>query len=338
MASHRHTHKKARPTPLLILLVVLIGVGLLAAALYDRYQSRLEAARYEGEALYHPELYRLTVDGKTYGLKKKLDSYLLIGLDKYSTQNPDPEAHRNEQQADFLFLMLVDHESKSYCALHINRDTMTEIQRYGLAGMKLKSFTGQLALSHTYGSGGRDSCRYTSEAVSGLLLGVPIEHYMSLTMDAIPVLNDLVGGVSVLIEDDFSRVDASLVQGQTQRLIGDQALTFVRSRAGMDDASNLNRMERQRVYLNGLYEQLTLMLHQEDGFGLRMGTELSGYMVSDMTVETLAALAEQVKDYRYLGIESIQGEARLGEQFMEFYADEAALQQQLIRLMLTELS
>ncbi len=336
MNSYRRKSGNARPTPLLILLVVLIGVGLFSVYLWDRHEQKQEAARYEGESLYRPGEYSYTADGVSYGLRDGLECFLLIGLDKLSTQNPDPEAHRNQQQADFLVLMLVDHADQSFRALHINRDTMTTIQRYGLAGMKLQSMYAQLALAHTYGNGGTLSCRYTCDAVSGLLLGVPIRHYMSLTMDAIPVLNDLVGGVTVTIEDDFSQVDPELVQGRTQRLVGQQALTFVRARGSMTDSSNLKRMERQRSYLAGLYEQLTASLRGGENFSMRLATALSDYAVSDLSVEEISELAERIKDYRYEGIETLEGEAVVGEQFMEFYPDLDALEAQVIRLMLTE--
>lgn len=312
----------------------MIGVGLLGVTLWDRYEQKREAARYEGESLYRPQQYSLTVDGKSYRLRDGVESYLLIGLDKYSTNKVEDDAVRNQQQADFLFLLIVDNKEQSYTALHINRDTMAEIERYGLAGMKLKSFTGQLALSHTYGNGRNDSSRYTCNAVSGALFGVPIAHYVSLPMDAIPVLNDLAGGVTVLIEDDFSAVDPSLVQGQRQTLMGQQALTFVRARGGMTDSSNLNRMSRQRVYLEALRGALDAKLSEDSEFALDFAMELSDYMISDITVDQIAELANTLKSYHYEGIETVKGEAVVGEEFMEFYPDESALQAQVIRLFL----
>ena len=123
--------------------------------------------------------------------------------------------------------MIVDKTAHSFSALHINRDTMAEIQRLGVGGVKLDTVTAQLALAHTYGSGGRDSCRNTVQAVSRYLYDVPVQHYFALPMDAIPVLNDLAGGVTVHVDDDFSNTDPSIVQGKDVTLRGDQALTFV---------------------------------------------------------------------------------------------------------------
>lgn len=319
----------------MIVLLTLICVGLLGVALYDRAEQKREAERYEGESLYTPEEYQLDVDGTIYHLRDGLECYLLIGLDKFSEQVTDRETVRNKQQSDFLLLMIVDRENRSFCGLHINRDTMTEIERYGLGGVKLKSMVAQLALAHTYGSGGTLSCRYTCNAVSKLLYGIPIQHYLAITMDAIPAINDLVGGVTVFIEDDFSRVDPALEQGTEHRLVGDEALTFVRARGKMTEPTNVNRMERQRVYMNALYEAFQDSLSSDENFPLRLANELSGYMVSDLTVEMLSQLAEELKDYRFVGIESIEGEAVVGEEYWEFYADANALREQVVRLFLT---
>ena len=108
---------------------------------------------------------------------------------------------------------------------------MTQIQILGVTEEPAGSFTGQLALAHTYGSGEEDSCENTVLAVSNLLYGMEIDHYVSLTMDGVALLNDLVGGVPVEVLDDFSGIDDSLVQGETVTLRGRQALTYVRSPA-----------------------------------------------------------------------------------------------------------
>ena len=327
--AHRR-RKTNRSTPLIILLLVVIGVGLFGIHRWDQLQREKDASLYSDE---HDAPTRLTLEyaGETYALRGDLDTYLLIGLDEFTNTLSDPEYFLNNQQADFLFLMVVDKTNRSYSAIHLNRDTMAEISRLGMSGKKIGSYTAQLALSHNYGSGGKDSCRNTVQAVSGFLKGVPIEHYASLTMDAIPVLNDLVGGVTVFIEDDFSGVDLKMQQGKSIRLAGKQALTFVRARQDVADGSNLSRMNRQKVFLDALYEQMMQKLQADDGFAARLASNLMDYCVSDLTTDEMANLADRLKDYRYTGIETIPGEAVLGEKFMEFYADEDALLELIVR-------
>jgi anionic cell wall polymer biosynthesis LytR-Cps2A-Psr (LCP) family protein len=144
-------------------------------------------------------------------------------------------------------------------------------------------------------------------------------------MDAIPVVNDLAGGVTVHIDDDFSAVDPSLEQGRDVRLQGEQALTFVRGRMYVDDGSNLSRMNRQREFINALYGQLTQKLQEDGGFAARLASRLADYSVSDLTTTELSNLADQLKDYRFTGIRTIAGDAVKGEKYMEFYTDESEL-------------
>ena len=264
-------------------------------------------------------------NGTAYAKREDLETVLLLGVDKFEGETP--EGYLNNQQADFLLLLVMDKQHETCTPIQLNRDTMTEIQILGVTGEPAGTFTGQLALAHTYGSGEEDSCENTVLAVSNLLYGMEIDHYVSLTMDGVALLNDLVGGVTVEVLDDFSGIDDSLVQGETVTLQGQQALTYVRSRGGLEDSSNLRRMERQRQYLAALQQQLKAAVHQEDGFTLDALLQLNEYMVSDCTVNQLSDLGDSLAAYQVSDILTTPGDAQEGEEFMEFTVDEAALQQ-----------
>ena len=264
--------------------------------------------------------------GETYRLREDLQTILILGLDKFEREE-QTIAYTNKMQSDFLVLAIIDEKANTCSLLHLNRDTMTEIPRLGLGGAGAGSFVGQLALAHTYGSGGSDSSLNAVKAVSNLLGGVKIDHYMTLTMDAVGKINDLVGGVTVEVLDDFSGIDDSLMQRETVTLKGQQALTYVRSRGGLEDSSNLHRMERQRQYLAALQQQLKAAVQQEDGFTLDALLQLNEYMVSDCTVNQLSDLGDSLAAYQVGDILTTPGDAQEGEEFMEFTVDEDALQQ-----------
>ncbi len=264
-------------------------------------------------------------NGTAYAKKENLETVLLLGVDKFEGETP--EGYINNQQADFLLLLVMDKENETCTPIQLNRDTMTQIRILGVTGEPAGTFTGQLALAHTYGSGEEDSCENTVLAVSNLLYGMEIDHYVSLTMDGVALLNDLVGGVTVEVLDDFSGIDDSLVQGETVTLQGQQALTYVRSRGGLEDSSNLRRMERQRQYLSALQQQLKAAVQQEDGFTLDALLQLNEYMVSDCTVNQLSDLGDSLAAYQVSDILTTPGDAQEGEEFMEFTVDEDALQQ-----------
>ncbi len=292
---------------------------------YEQAEAKKAAAAVEDDG--YPERMTVYYDGAWYQLRDDLETYLILGIDKTEETRRDAEdTIFNNQQCDFLLLMVVDKTNRSYCGIHLNRDTMCEIRRLGLGGVSTGTVFEQLALSHTYGSGGRDSCRNSAQAVSRLLYDVPVEHYFAVTMDAIPVLNDLVGGVKVHIDEDMNNVDPAFTEGADVSLNGQQALRFVRARMSVGDGSNLSRMNRQRTYMTALYGQMTKKLSSSDNFALKLANSLAEYMTSDLITEELAQLADRLKDYRFDGILVTEGEARPGTKFTEFYPDEAALQ------------
>ena len=100
-----------------------------------------------------------------------------------NSRGETPEGYVNNQQADFLLLLVMDKQHETCTPIQLNRDTMTQIQILGVTGEPAGTFTGQLALAHTYGSGEEDSCENTVLAVENLLYGMEIDHYVSLTMD-----------------------------------------------------------------------------------------------------------------------------------------------------------
>lgn len=322
---------KAVVAILAVLLIVLAGLALLQLWESGLMRGAPDTPSSAG-SLYDDEQKReLTYfDGKWYAKREGLQTVLLLGLDKY--QEDSQGSYTNNQQSDFLLLLVLDPNAGRCTALQLNRDTMTEIGILGVTGQPAGSFTGQLALAHTYGSGGQDSCRNTALAVSKLLYGVEIDHYVSVTMDGVALLNDLAGGVTLEVLDDFSGIDASLVQGQTVTLTGQQALCYVRTRGGLEDSSNLHRMERQRQYLSGLQAQLSACAEQDGGFILEALLTVNDYLVSDCTVEQLSQLAETLKSYGIDEYRTLAGEAVQGEKYMEYYVDEEALQLQVMEL------
>lgn len=311
-----------------VLLAALLLVLLLFSLLSRWENGHSTVETMDGDAADDGQLY---LNDICYVPNKNLETVLLIGVDKYEAQVQD-ESYNNSQQADFLMLLIMDKEVETYTALHLNRDTMAEIPVLGVRGENAGTITGQLALAHTYGSGGQDSCRNTAEAVSNLLYGMKIDHYVAFTMDAVAKVNDLAGGVTVTVLDDLTSVSSAMQEGATVTLDGEMALAYVRTRYGLEDSSNLRRMERQRQYLKELQSALMTKMETQEDFLIKTLESVSSYMVSDYTADQLSRIYDRLQLYTDSGIQSIAGEAVKGEEFMEFYPDETALKQQIIEL------
>ena len=145
---------------------------------------------------------QVTYEGKTYAERVGMTKLLLMGVDKQG------EAARNDArqggQADFLLLVLLDHQNHQIRTLQLDRDTMTAVEVLGVLGNPVGTRKMQICLSHGYGMTEEASCENTLNAVENLLEGADIEYYVAMNMDAIGILNDALGGVTVTLEDDFT--------------------------------------------------------------------------------------------------------------------------------------
>lgn len=304
-----------------LLVVFLITAGMLLLKLWEKRQGRFP----ESEILETTVTYNNT----EYVLREGIESFLVLGLDKFEG-DVISDSYNNDRQADFLMLFVFDNNARKYKVIHINRDTMANMNILGVNGNPIDTVKKQIALSHTYGNGRDISCRNAADAVSELLLGVKIDHYMSATMDAVPVFNDFVGGVSVEILDDFSSVDSSMLQGETITLKGEQALLYVRSRYGLDDPTNNRRMVRQKQYLEALYEKSNRLATQDDTFIPRAVLEIGEYIISDYSGNRLEEVLEKLSSYEFEGVLDITGKTVMGEKYVEFYPDADSVKEVVI--------
>ena len=319
----RATRRTALKIATVILVVVLLfSTGMFLMSIFERYYGQ-----YAEQPLPDTESDVLTYDGEEYVLRDGIETLLVLGLDTYAGETP--ESYNNDKQADFLLLLVMDTENDTCKAIHINRDTMADINVLGVAGEKVGTVRKQIALSHTYGNGREVSCRNVANAVSDLL-GVEVDHYVSVTLDAVPVYNDLVGGVTLEILDDFSAVDPAMVEGSTVTLTGEQALKYVRVRQGLEDSSNSRRMTRQKQYLEALYERSRQCAREQEDFVPQAALAVTDYLVSDCSGNKLEDLMSRFAEHPLDTVLSPEGELVKGEEFMEFYPDEDSLRQTVI--------
>lgn len=317
-------------------LVLVILIGLAGGALFalKRWENKRDGGNATEEVTLQEEKKMIRYKNRWYELRDNIETVLVIGLDKFSSQ-VERNSYNNDQRADFMLLLMVDKDNKKINAIHINRDTMAEIQVLGVAGQVVDTTHAQLALSYNYGSGGHDSCRNTMKAVSTYLYDLPIDYYVSVTMDAVSELNDLVEGVTITVMDDFSALYPEMVQGAEVTLTGEQALSYVRARTSLEDKTNMHRMERQRQYINALYNKIKQYAASSDDFALEVMTQLSAHMITNYSVSSLQQLSEYLMDFELLPVSAIEGEATVGEEFMEFYPDEDALKEMLVNTFYT---
>lgn len=347
MSSNRNTSKAIL---IVIGVLLLIGSGIFVALSIENYLAAKPDNA--GQALSRTELDKANKDrndvltknkaaetidynGATYKYNDNIDVLLFAGIDDREVEDytSDDGPNRNEAQADFLIVAIFDNDKKTYTLLQINRDTMVDMMDYDYYGTYNGLINNQIALSHTYRSGMEDSAEDTVFAVSHFLYGVGIDDYFCITMDAIPVINDSVGGVTVKVKDDFSAIDTTLIKDKTIRLNGTQAENYVRGRMSVrNDPTNINRMSRQSEFMSALLPELGKRSASDSTFAVDLFNKVNPYMVTDCKADDVSKYAEKFSGYTLDKIVTPEGRSVEGEKFMEFYADEASLKSIVIDL------
>ena len=240
---------------------------------------------------------------------------------------PAENEYRNGGQADFLLLVVIDDNRDTVQPILLNRDTMTRITVLNLMGNVSGTRMAQICLAHGFGDGMEQSCELLRDAVSGLLLNVPIDYYAAMNLDGIAAFNDALGGVEVTLEEDLTVYDPAMYPGATLVLKGMQAEYYVRERYYVGDQTNISRMNRQMNYMNLAAQKLAESAATDQNFVNTMVGAVSPMVVTDMNKGAMANLASRAVEYELLPILTIDGEAVQGNGgFMEFYPDEESLQ------------
>lgn len=290
-----------------------------------------------GELRYH---------GKTYAYKNNIMTFLFMGIDKTGEMEASEDLYEGGQ-ADALFLAVLDPDEEKISIIGVNRDTMTNISVYDRNGLYAGTQTAQIALAHAYGDGMEKSCENTVNAVSQLFYGLPIHGYCALNMEVVPLLNDAVGGVDVVIPESAAGADMGIngtrhktgwKTGQQVHLMGNDAYTFIRYRDTDQAQSAEARLERQKTYLQAFIAQAVNAVKSDLTLPLTLYTTISPYMVTDITAQEAVHIASEAVSYSFSGenLYSMEGEVRMGEIFEEFYPDETALYELILQVFYEE--
>lgn len=308
--------------PCLILILVLImlfsGLQILESTVFNKGQGT------------DPTIASKTIvrDGISYFPRQDIKVVLVMGIDEMGPV-VESDTFNSAGAADMVTLIIFDETNQESRVLVLNRDTMLKMPVLGIGGKKAGTYFGQLALAHTFGSGLEDSCENTRETVSDFLYGITIDYYIAMNMDAITMLNDAVGGVTVTVKDDFSEIDPTIPMGQV-KLMGQQAINFVRTRKGVADQLNISRMERHKEYMTGFMKALQ---SKKDDISFAMTTydQVSDYVVTDCSATVMNDMLQRYADYPIVEIVSPEGENVMAE-YYEFYVDEEKLDDLILRL------
>ena len=341
----RHHHRKSRQQRkqqkmlILGLAAAVVFVGLAAAVVVNKLKEQKNYHVTGANSVDVGAGYRYTeYNGKKYQYNNRVTTLLYAGLDSFD-ELKQTATYGDKARADSIMLIVLDEASKKMSVVAINRDTMTEVHRFSRNGDDLGAYVTHLGYAYANGDGGEASCENLKTAVSDLFNCLPINGYMVSNQTSIVMINDLVGGVTVTVpNDDLAAKYPELTTGNVVTLDESNVRAYVQQRDTAVDFSNEGRIERQKSFVLSFMDEFGTLVKDNSMQVWDELEECSDWMQTDITKNRYLSLADAFSqtnlapDSYYI----LEGEDQLGEFHDEFYYDEDALQELIIKLFYRE--
>lgn len=266
-------------------------------------------------------------------------TFLVLGIDI------DGPVERNKDlvsggQSDAIFLVVMNPDTKKISLIGVNRDTMVEIVMVGLgANGENLTTTAELSVQHGFGDGLNQSCELTRDAVSKLFYNLPIHGYISFNMGGMAALNDAVGSVRLTVLEDMTEINPAWYLGADVTLTGKDAYEYVHYRNVNVFESARNRLARQKQYLSVFAGTALAEIKKDITLPVSLYQAFKPYTVTDLEIDEISYLASQLAGYRFDedAIYTMEGTTVLGARFEEFYPDQKALQELILKVFYREI-
>ena len=341
----RHHHRKSRQQRkqqkmlILGLAAAMVLVGLAAAVVVNKLKEQKNYHVTGANSVDVGAGYRYTeYNGKKYQYNNRVTTLLYAGLDSFD-ELKQTATYGDKARADSIMLIVLDEASKKMSVVAINRDTMTEVHRFSRNGGDLGTYVTHLGYAYANGDGGTASCENLKTAVSTLFNDLPIDGYMVSNQTSIVMINDLVGGVTVTVpNNDLATQYPELTEGNIVTLDESNVRAYVQQRDTAVDFSNEGRIERQKSFVLSFMDEFGTLVKDNSMQVWDELEECSNWMQTDITKNRYLSLADAFSqtnlapDSYYI----LEGEDQLGELHDEFYYDEDALQELIIKLFYRE--
>jgi anionic cell wall polymer biosynthesis LytR-Cps2A-Psr (LCP) family protein len=247
-------------------------------------------------------------------LRSNLTTLLFIGVGHHA-QTVEQNAALNDGHADYLLVLVIDEDQKTITPIQINRETVTDATQ-----------NQPIHLVYTQGDGGEQSCQQTLDAVSQMLLGVEIPYYLAIDFNAAVPINDALGGITVLLSDDFTSLDATMVLGATLKLQGQQPAYYLDTGIGTDETL----MARQQAFWEGCYRKLVEQAGTDGGANIveTVYNTLQPYLTTNLSRGKILNMVLNTRRYQTQSTIHLTGTYSADAQgALTFHADPDALTQ-----------
>ncbi|WP_345764426.1 LCP family protein [Diaminobutyricibacter sp. McL0608] len=156
---------------------------------------------------------------------------------------------------DVTMLLHIAQNHQSVTVVSFPRDLMIPIPECPSPNGGTYGSVDKAMINTTLSRGGLSCVVLTVEK----LTGVSIPFAAEISFDGVSAMSNAVGGVTVCLAspvvDKYTNPPLDLAAGQ-QTIVGAEALSFLRSRHGVGDGSDLGRISNQQVFLSALARKI----------------------------------------------------------------------------------
>lgn len=226
-----------------IVAVVLLATGGTAVFLYERLQGNIHKEHVENQ-----------LGANRPAKLNKSMNILLLGSDSRDGANrnywsPDISGERS----DTTILLHLSPNRDHAVAISFPRDSMVQVpQCEKKNGQKVPAFFGMINAAFAYA--GAPCTWKTIESTTD----IHIDHYVKIDFTGFKRVVDALGGVEICVPHAVNdpRADLNLRAGR-QVVKGNDALGYVRTRYGIGDGSDLERIQRQQKFMASVVNKAT---------------------------------------------------------------------------------
>ena len=315
--------KSARSAIIAVLILAIILVGALIYmsqnnfSIYDMSQYSWDKESDVGDYEYNSDIINM----------------LLIGIDSEGTMETST-TYGDQARADNIDLISINTKEKTVKVLPVSRDTMTDVMNYSTRGYEAGKVKIQLGFAFSFGNGGYESSMNVCDAVSDLLIGIPVPYFITTNLDSIAYANNLIGGVTVTVpNNDLSHKYSNMKKGNEVKLTKSNVADFLRYR-GSEDGSNNGRMERQQAFIEAYIQKLETMSKDDfEDMWDRMDSDKSKIKTNldeQMFISLIGGLKEYAYNPRYDNLH-IEGKNKVEDGYDVFYPDKERLRELVIK-------
>ena len=330
---------KARRRIIIVAVVVLAIVGIGAGTVFGltsmgkaNLHQAPEEIEVNEEAVSFNDGRTVEYNGHTYAYNENVVSICLIGYDR--TGNQEEEGIRG--QSDAIMVAALDTETGKASVIAIPRNSLVDVPEY-YNGQYLGTQKDQICLAFASGANDAESSEIVTTVATRVLYNMPINYYYAIDRQALGMLADAIGGVSLTALQTIP--GTNIYEGEDVILLGNNAIKYVQWRDTTNYLSPLDRQERQIQFVKALASQALSALKSNPSIIVDLFNAMSSYATTNLGVSEVSYLASVLASHGIsdLNMIKLEGTMEPREYSSEFILDQSSVYQTVLDVYYTQL-